>query len=100
MAEVPESQDASESLGNVRDDVEEIKRILLKNRKDLEISDIRDLLHKLTRATEDLVKWEEKNKHNIEEVKRAVSDIGRRMGVFSLAAGAIVLLLLIIALKV
>ena len=93
-------KEPSEKLDSIKNDVEEIKRILLKNRKDLEISDIRSLLSKLTNASEDLVKWEEKNKQNIEEVKYSVSDIGRRLGIFSLAAGVIVVLLLVIAIKV
>tara|TARA_Y100000590_G_scaffold369098_1_gene430118 strand:+ start:522 stop:815 length:294 start_codon:yes stop_codon:yes gene_type:complete len=93
-------KEPSEKLDSIKNDVEEIKRILLKNRKDLEISDIRSLLSKLTNASEDLVKWEEKNKQNIEEVKYAVSDIGRKLGIFSLAAGVIVVLLLVIAIKV
>ena len=93
-------KEPSEKLDSIKNDVEEIKRILLKNRKDLEISDIRSLLNKLTNASEDLVKWEEKNKQNIEEVKYSVSDIGRRLGIFSLAAGVIVVLLLVIAIKI
>lgn len=93
-------KEPSENLDSIKNDVEEIKRILLKNRKDLEISDIRSLLNKLTNASEDLVKWEEKNKQNIEEVKYSVSDIGRRLGIFSLAAGVIVVLLLVIAIKI
>ena len=95
-----EVKEPSNSVDSIKKDVEEIKRILLKNRKDLEISDIRSLLHKLTSASEDLVQWEQKNKSNIEEVKSSVSDIGRKLGLFSMAAGVIIVLLLVIAIKI
>ena len=97
MDEVKEN---SNSLERIQKDAEEIKRILLKNRKDLEISDIRNLLHKLTTASEDLVQWEEKNKRNIEKVQSSVSEIGRKLGIFSMAAGIIIVLLLVIAIKI
>ena len=66
-----EIKEPSNSLDSIKNDAEEIKRILLKNRKDLEISDIRSLLHKLTSATEDLVQWEQKNNPRVKlkEVK-------------------------------
>ena len=58
------------------------------------------LLHKLTSASEDLVQWEQKNKSNIEELKSSVSEIGRKLGLFSMASGVIIVLLLVIAIKV
>ncbi len=95
-----ETKDSSNSTDIIKNDVEEIKRILLKNRKDLEISDIRSLLNKLTTASEDLVQWEEKNKKNIEQVKGSVTEIGRKLGLFSVASGVIIILLLVIAVKI
>tara|TARA_Y100000746_G_C15273371_1_gene354549 strand:+ start:363 stop:665 length:303 start_codon:yes stop_codon:yes gene_type:complete len=97
MSEKNKNVDESSELDSIKNDVEEIKRILLKNRKDLEVSDISSLLSRLTQASENLSKWEETNKKNIEGLKRSVNDIGKKTSSFSILLVIIITLLVIIA---